>query len=400
MNKKLASVFLSSSFILNPVVCQNHNLFCPRSYCLKVQKDYNYQEISDILNKLSDVISTESCFFEKESRPNQNIYIIGDLHGNYSSFDFVRNRICEEPNALFIFLGDYVDRGLNSIEVFMGLAELKIQNPENIILLSGNHEYDNDIIFNGHDLLRNILKEKFPDIIEVRDEIVTEDENLQNQSYLGMAYNFFKNMIFGRPEPETRQVTVTTDMSAPLYNKFCEVFKKLPLAVNLKVNDKKFFCVHGGIPVYANNKIDVLSIKHTNTDELFTELLWNDPNRRGQNIGYNNRYLPNSYKYTSNHVDKFLKINNVDCIFRAHEEVENGFSDDFGDHKHFTIFSSANYLEVNPRSKTKKFDASIVKINPDGSSMEVIRFGGDLRNINSDKLPDYKITNIEKLFLD
>lgn len=38
MNKKLVSILVSSSFILNPIVCKNNNLFCQSSYCIKIEK--------------------------------------------------------------------------------------------------------------------------------------------------------------------------------------------------------------------------------------------------------------------------------------------------------------------------------------------------------------------------
>ena len=68
------------------------------------------------------------------------VIICGNICGQiYDLFELFKNG-GEIPNSRYIFLGGYVNRGYNSVEVMELLLVLKIKYPDHIILLRGNHE--------------------------------------------------------------------------------------------------------------------------------------------------------------------------------------------------------------------------------------------------------------------
>lgn len=83
-----------------------------------------------------------------KSEPNlaqidEPICVVGDLHGQYYDLLNMISKAGEPGTLNYLFLGDYVDRGVLGIEVVLLLFAIKLNEPKSVVLLRGNHESRN-----------------------------------------------------------------------------------------------------------------------------------------------------------------------------------------------------------------------------------------------------------------
>lgn len=190
------------------------------------------------------------------------------------------------PKTNYLFLGDYVDRGKNSIETITLLLSYKIKYKNHFFLLRGNHESEN----------------------------------------INRIYGFFD-------ECKRRY-------SIKIWKQFCEVFDYLPVAALI---DDKILCMHGGLSpdLFSIEQIKKIQRPTEVPDEgLLCDLLWADPDKDVIGWGPNDRGV--SVTFSSSIVEAFLKKHDLDLICRAHQVVENGY-EFFADKLLVTVFSAPNY---------------------------------------------------------
>ena len=98
--------------------------------------DLREEEINFLIANTMPIISSQPMLLELEAPIN----VCGDIHGQY--YDLLRIfDHCGYPDDVnYLFLGDYVDRGKQSLETVCLLMAYKIKYPNKIFLLRGNHE--------------------------------------------------------------------------------------------------------------------------------------------------------------------------------------------------------------------------------------------------------------------
>ncbi|KAM0949208.1 putative protein-serine/threonine phosphatase [Dioscorea sansibarensis] len=262
--------------------------------------------------QLSEVEIRHLCVVSKEiflSQPNlleleAPINVCGDIHGQYSDLLRLFEYGGFPPASNYLFLGDYVDRGKQSIETICLLLAYKIKVPDNFFLLRGNHECASI------------------------------------------------NRIYGFYDECKRRFSVR------LWKLFTDCFNCLPVAA---VIDDKILCMHGGLSPDLDNldRIRVIERPVDVPDQgLLCDLLWSDPDREIRGWGENDRGV--SYTFGADMVSEFLNKHDLDLICRAHQVVEDGY-EFFADRQLVTIFSAPNYCgEFNNAGALMSVDASLL----------------------------------------
>lgn len=98
----------------------------------------------------------------------EKIIFVGDTHGDLEASQKIIERYLKRGNKI-VFLGDYVDRGPASKENLEFLLKVKETNPNQVILLQGNHEGYRVLNFSPADFWESLTPEeerKYASLVE------------------------------------------------------------------------------------------------------------------------------------------------------------------------------------------------------------------------------------------
>ncbi len=185
-------------------------------------------------------------------------------------------------------LGDYVDRGFNSVETFLLLIALKVRYPDRITLIRGNHE----------------------------------------SRQITQIYGFYDECLrkYG---------------NANVWRYCCEVFDYLALAA---IVEGSLFAVHGGLSPALATVDEIRRIdrkKEVPHEGAMCDMLWSDPDE-DVTAGWAMSPRGAGFLFGAPVVQAFLHTNALRMIARAHQLVMEGYKMAFEDTL-VTVWSAPNY---------------------------------------------------------
>ena len=266
----------------------------------KFQKTY----VSSLIKEVKEILMKE----EPVVHTSGDVIIVGDIHGHFLDLFRILAKNGYPKDRKYLFLGDYIDRGELSLDVVVFLFILKLNYPENVILLRGNHEF----------------------------------------SEVNERYGFLNNITDFYDDQQ-------------LWEEFNDCFAYLPIAAFI---GEQIFCVHGGISEkITKESLDQITFPIASS-KMIDDMVWSDPedkiftkvdNKRGKGVHFGSKI-----------VSEFFQATGAQLIIRGHECV-NGFKYSIHDTV-LTVFSSSDYALTNNKCGyayvSPNYEVSCYKLPP------------------------------------
>ncbi|KAL3123997.1 hypothetical protein niasHT_003705 [Heterodera trifolii] len=281
---------LSSGFL--DAIISKVNRSPPHRFTDEISDD----EIRQLCKAATDVFRMQPTLV----RIHPPAVIVGDIHGQFSDLKKIFTTHGLPPEQQYVFLGDYVDRGPQSLEAIILLFCYKVKYPSNFMLLRGNHECAN----------------------------------------INRVYGFYEEIDRRYPRPGARR----------LFDLFNQVFAWMPF---VGLVGEKILCMHGGISDQIRSLDQLSNLLRPQTEPLLRsleiDLLWADPSKSITGVAPNSRGA--GVMFGADVVESVRNLLGIDYIVRAHQLVMDGV-EYFADRHLITLFSAPRYTGKNNTGAT------------------------------------------------
>jgi len=283
-----------------------------------------------------------------------DVTVLGDLHGCYSCLKAAvtqarffeklaafRKDPARAPEPKLVLLGDYIDRGMFSINgVLRSVLLLYLEAPEHVVVLRGNHEYF--LEYNGN--------------------------------------------VYGGVKPSEAIDTLKPHVSVDVFRAYIRLFDALP---NMMLFDRTLL-VHGGIPRDTTIKQKLTDLSGLNDPDLRFQMMWSDPSTADV-IPAALQDQSARFPFGKLQAQRFLQRLGCVALIRGHDKIAEGFRTEYDDPNVLlcTLFSSggadnhdlpesSSYRQVTPMALTLTHRDGATQITPWRIAYE--RFNDPCRN--------------------
>ncbi|OZC04999.1 Ser/Thr phosphatase family protein [Onchocerca flexuosa] len=254
---------------------------------------FDENDLITILHNVQNLYAAEPIMLQFDL-PKKGLVVVGDLHGDLYCLLNILLKNGFPPNANYLFLGDYVDRGLYQVQLILFIFLMKLRWPNYVTTLKGNHE----------------------------------------DYQCGKEYEFYDQCM--RMFKRGRR----------WYTLINHVFDHMPVCA---IISDHFFVCHGGISQWMTCRSNIRNIpKPTYTNDMYfiegvllADLLWADP------VPQQKKWFALSQRncgYTFNRYGliQVLRSMKLTTLIRGHEYYRGGTARNFGDETCYTVHSTTD----------------------------------------------------------
>ena len=273
----------------------NKLLNCTESIIVNLSEE----EIKFLLEKSKEIFLAQPTVLKLKAP----ITICGDIRGNFTSLKKVFELSGEPKDKNYVFLGNYINRGHNSLECLCLLLAYKIKYKDTFNILRGHYD----------------------------------DEHL------------CKNYGF---EEECQKKT-----TSKIYEQITALLDCLPLAATL---EDKIFLVHGGISPQLKTLAQIDEIQRpivVPEEGLVCDLIWSVPGK-DMNDDWTKNNRGAGKLFGEKPLNEFLEKNGLTMLCRGHTIIKEGYEYLWGK-KLLTIFTCPKFCPNEGKGAIMEVDSNL-----------------------------------------